>query len=38
VVLTLAVALRWINRGASIEESETFAYPTPALFKDRSEE
>lgn len=37
VVFTLAVTLHWIKRGASSEESETFAYPTPALLKDKGE-
>ena len=30
-VLAYFLALRWISRGAAARESETYAFPTPAL-------
>lgn len=36
-VLAYALTLRWISRGAQADETETYAYPTPALHRHQSE-
>lgn len=30
-LLAYGLALRWIKKGAQVPETETYAYPTPAL-------
>jgi hypothetical protein len=31
IAVAVGFSLRWIKRGAGADESETYAYPTPAL-------
>ncbi len=35
-ILAYALVLRWITLGARAQESETYAYPTPALHEPHS--
>jgi hypothetical protein len=31
ILIAVALTLRWIVRGAEVDEGEEYAYPTPAL-------
>ena len=37
-LLAYFLTLRWISRGANVEEKEVYAYPTPALLGHAEEE
>jgi hypothetical protein len=37
-ILAYALTLRWINMGSRAEETETYAYPTPTLHHQATEE
>ena len=32
MLTSIGLTLRWIKRGADVDEAEAYAYPTPALF------
>jgi hypothetical protein len=36
-LLTYALTLRWIHAGSQAKESDTYAYPTPALHEHPTE-